>query len=205
MTRLGNALWGGGVFAVVFVGAWLVLTYMDVAKNRPIELAQVGGPKQQVSAIIGEARMRSSGAVRPPGDPRVWQAELTMLKLAAEEQGVHVSEDLIAHVRNDAPPRPGQVRFAELPGKEGGRLICASMLIQGQVAHFATTYLPDEIRDPDQALLAEYVLSGCAQAIRDRSRIVTPAQYAKAVIPSLPADQRYASTRKDFEDMAAGR
>lgn len=206
MSRLGNALWGGGVFAVVFVGAWLVLTYMDLAENHGIEMVQAGGPKQQALGVFAEARMRASGAkVIQPGDERYKEVELQMLRELASSEGVLVTDSMIAQARTDAPTTPGQVKFAELPGKEGGRLICASMRIQGQVTHYATTYLPDEIRDPQQAMLPEYILSGCADAIRYRSRIVTPAQYAKAVIPSLPADKRYAAIRKDFEDLANGR
>ncbi len=206
MSRLSNALLGGGVFAVVFVGSSLLLTYMSTAKNRPIELAQVGGPANQALAIFGETRMRAlPGRRAQPDDPQVMEAELQVLRLQADDEGVNVSDDMIAQARSDAPSAPNQVKLAELPGKNGGRLVCASMLIEGHIAHFATTYLPDEIRDPQQAMLPEYILSGCAQAIRDRSRLVTPAEYAKAVIPSLPAGRQYASVRKDFENLANSR
>ena len=202
MSRLGNALWGGGVFAVVFVGAWLVLTYMDLAKNRSMEMAQAGGPKEQALAVFADARMRTAPGQRiEPGDARYKEVELRILKA----KGIEVSDEMIAQLREDAPTEPNQIKVAELPGEEGGRLVCASMRIQGRAVHFATTYLPNIILNPEEAMLPEYIDSGCAKAIRDRSRLMTATEYAQAVIASLPAGRRYASIRKDFEDMAAGR
>ncbi len=201
MNRIGNALLGGGVFVVVFAFAWLVLTYNDMANTSQFIEAS---PAQKARGLMFEAGSRGAGARRSTSSPEFSKIELQMLRQMAAEKGVLVSDELIAQARNDAPPAQ-QVRYAELPGAEGGRLICSSLLIEGSVAHFATTYLPDEIQNDQQALLPEYVLSGCAEAIRDRSVVLTSVEYARRMVPLVPRGKPYAGVRREFEKIAAGR
>jgi hypothetical protein len=200
MSRIGNALLGGGVFVVVFTGAWLVLAYKDMANTSQFIEAT---PAQRMRGVVFEAKSRG-GVRRSTNSPEFAKVELQMLQQMAAEKGVHVSDELIAHARNDAPPALN-VRYAELPGQEGGRLVCSSLLIEGTVAHFATTYLPNEIQNDQQAMLPEYILSGCAEAIRDRSVVLSSIDYARRMIPLVPAGKPYAGVRRGFENIAAGR
>jgi hypothetical protein len=206
MSRSSNVILAGGVFVVVFAGAWWGLPHLTpkapadepmAFANKPAEVAGTmldfvtDDPERERAGPMTEKQMMA--------DIRGQEAKMTVVVLGMK--GQKVSPEFIKAAQNDAPPNPSLVRHAMIDAGDGKKTACWSMMSDGNVAHILTTYSATHIdRGDSSTSLAQYIQSGCAQAMRDHSKVLSQVQYLQTMSGIFPKTSQYDKDRQDIAE-----
>lgn len=197
MSRAANAILGGGVFVAVFAAAWFTLPY----------LGSVGAPNAASTVVDEEARImavaRGPEAKRKKTGKRTAEEvdagnQRASVRVIADLQGKKVSEELIEAAETDAPPSKSYTRFATMVNADGHTVVCTSQRVDGRIEHGMMTITATEAEHDSGVQLPKYVLSGCAEAVRDHSRLLTPIQLMQTMSGLLPKTSRFDKDRAEF-------
>ncbi len=206
MGQASNAFLAGGVFTVVFAASWWALPGLTPKSPADEPMAFANKPAE----VIGTFQEVLAGDERGSAGPVTGKAamaaqednEARMVLLAVRMKGHKASLEFIKAAQNDAPPNPALVRYAVIDAGSGKKTACVSTLSDGRVEHGQTTYSATEIDDNDgSAQLAQYILSGCAQAIRDHAKVLTHVQYLQQTSAILPKTRAYDAERQQIVEM----
>ncbi len=204
MSGVGNLALGGGVFGAVFLCAWFLLPH--AGKGPPPSAPKLATPEpagaaQEVLPTFSQVRTaQAKNGLSEPRPEVQAEGEREMARRILAFKGQKVSEAMLIAAQNDAPPSDKYVRFAKI--EQGAETtLCTSSRSEKEVEHRVTVFTKTEVR-PDLAgmSLPQYVLSGCAQAIQEHSRLISHVQYLQAFSGLLPKTTKYDQDRQELAE-----
>lgn len=209
MGQASNAFLAGGVFAVVFAAAWWALPGLTPKSPADEPMAFANKPAEVIDTfqdvLTGSDRGRAGPVTGKEAIAVEDDNEARMVLVALRMKGNKASLEFVKAAQNDAPPNPALVRYAVIDAGDGRQTACVSAMSDGRVAHGRTTYSATEIDESGgSAQLADYILSGCAQAIRDHATVLTHVQYLQKTSAILPKTRQYDEERQQIVEMIRG-
>lgn len=186
--RSGNAILGGAVFLVVFACAWFALPRADKLFG---SLASTAPRSLFTDATVAKARSAAQSGRSATDD---FGRGREALRLLADFKVGKVSPALMKSAENDAPNTMSYVRYATIDREPLGKFACSASRTSDGVEHMVVFHTSSEVV-ANTMELEDYVRSGCAEAIRDRSRLMTRVQYLQTLGALLPRTAEYDSTR----------
>lgn len=202
MSRAANAILGGGVFVAVFAAAWFAAPYFENSGPKPPRPAAEESEGARMAAIArGPEAEGEEGGNKTPEEIDAGNQRASV-RVIANLQGKKVSEELIAAAERDGPPSDKYIRFATTKNKDGDTVACSVARAENRVEHSVTIYTATDVETNGSAQLAEYIISGCAEAVRDHSQLLTQVQYAQTLARLLPKTPRFDKDRAAFAMMA---
>jgi hypothetical protein len=198
LSRGGVALLAGGVFVSVFAASWWGLPLL-----RADRAASTTGLGVHAAWAPANLKLQKGKALDPKSRAaRDRETEDAGLQIIAMAKGVKFPPDLVASARDDGPPNENYLRFATVAAGDGRSIACAARLDHGRLEHVMLPYTADGIDESDTGDpgLAQYLLSGCAQAMRDHGALVTKVQFMQTMMALLPQTPKYDRERRSMNE-----
>lgn len=208
MSRLPTAALAGGVFVVLFGTTWIIAPKLQGLSSQTAA-AEAPMPKRsndpRVEATFAKVRKQARATKPYTAEERAAEnlEDDRSLAIVSRVTGARLPSDLVESARRDGPSSRNYVRYAQIEVADGRTIACVSLLGEerGRVEHMVTRYSATEVDEdrPNLPALADYIASGCAEAMRDHSSQLTIVQFYQKQASLLPKTPKYDAQRREIE------
>ena len=203
---LGSTLGAGTAVAagLVFVGAFCLVLWGDRLAPKPAAAEPLGAETWGAGQLAPWDRL-------PPGRPlpiklmisppskafmsSYEDQEQLLAALRARAEGRTLTPDQAREAANDAPPEARRAAAAEIARPGAAGLSCYALRFDDEAGHLMVRHGPDEfeIREAD---LYAWIVSGCAQAVKDGGDTLGAEDLTGRILSSIPDQPRFQAQRR---------